>query len=125
MPCPQDIYAGGALDDVGQLQLLTSPLAATDEVLNLFAGGLVPIDIAIPSVLHAIGSTKDEIDAAVKKAVQKEDDAKKEDAERKEYVNKDNELSLQIKRAGLGQQTANTPPASGTGAGSAPGASSE
>ena len=32
---PQDIYANGPNDDVGQLQLLTSPLAATDEVLNL------------------------------------------------------------------------------------------
>ena len=58
--CYRDIYAQGPTDDVGQLQLLTSPLAATEEVVNLFAAGLVPVEVAVPSVMHAIGS-KDEI----------------------------------------------------------------
>ena len=72
--CYRDIYSEGAGDDVGQLQLLTSPLAATEEVLNLFAGGLVPVEIAMPSVLHAIGATKEDIDAAVQKAKEKEEE---------------------------------------------------
>lgn len=34
-------------------------------MLQLFSGGLVPLDIAMPCVLHAIGCEKDTIDAAV------------------------------------------------------------
>lgn len=103
-PCLQDIYAEGPNDDVGQLQLLTSPLAATDEVLNLFAGGLVPVEIAMPSVLHAIGATKEDIDAALEKAKQKEDEAKLDETGQKEHANKDNAITLEIKQVELDQK---------------------
>lgn len=107
-PCLQDIYAGGPNDDVGQLQLLTSPLAATDEVLNLFAGGLVPVEIAMPSVLHAIGATKDDIDAAVEKAKQNEEEAKQEKADQKSFVDKENAIALETKRVELDQKRKGT-----------------
>ena len=68
----RDIYALGPDDDVGQLTLLTSPLSSSDEILNLFNGGLVPIEVAIPSAMHAIGATKDEIDEALRKAKERE-----------------------------------------------------
>lgn len=103
-PCPQDIYSEGPSDDVGQLQLLTSPLAATDEVLNLFNGGLVPVEIAMPSVLHAIGATKDDIDAALEKAKQKEDEAKQDEVGQKAHLSKDNAIALEIKQVELDQK---------------------
>ena len=68
----QDIYAQGPSDDVGQLQLLTSPLSATNEILELFTGGLIPLNLAMPAVLHSIGATKDQIDTAVKNAMEQE-----------------------------------------------------
>lgn len=102
--CYRDIYSEGVGDEVGQLQLLTSPLAATEEVLNLFTGGLVPLEIAMPSVLHAIGATKEDIDSAVEKAKEKEDELKNDDNTQKEYTNSDNAINLQIKQVDLDQK---------------------
>jgi hypothetical protein len=70
----RDIYAEGPDDDVGQLQLLTSPLAANAEVLQLYTGGLIPVELAMPSVLHSIGASKDVIDRVVDEAMQKKKD---------------------------------------------------
>jgi len=97
----RDIYAEGPGDDVGQLQLLTSPMAATDELINLFNSGLVPVEIAMPSVLHAIGATKEDIDAALEKAKQKEEEAKQDKTGQKDFANKDNAITLEIKQAEL------------------------
>lgn len=123
---PQDIYADGPNDDVGQLQLLTSPLAATDEVLNLFTGGLVPVEIAMPSVLHAIGATKEDIDAALEKAKQKEDEAKQDETGQKDFANKDNAITLEIKQVELDQKKKDlTAPAAAPSGGSSGGSSSK
>lgn len=125
LPCLQDIYAEGPGDDVGQLQLLTSPLAATDEVLNLFNSGLVPVEIAMPSVLHAIGATKEDIDAALEKAKQKEDEAKQDETRQKDHANKDNAITIEIKQVELDQKKkglqapAAAPSAAGGGSSSA------
>ena len=88
---------------MGQLQLLTSPLAATDEVLNLYAGGLVPIEIAMPSVLHAIGASKDAIDSAVEDAKKREGEKKKVEDDQNEFAQKDNTISLDIRQVQLQQ----------------------
>lgn len=129
-PCLQDIYAEGPNDDVGQLQLLTSPLAATDEVLNLFVGGLVPVEIAMPSVLHAIGATKEDIDTALEKAKQKEDEANLDKTGQKEHANKDNAITLEIKQTELDQKrkelkTPVAAPAAAGGSSSSSGKSSD
>lgn len=91
----RDIYGeGDSLDEPAQLELLTSPLAATDEVINLYAAGLAPIEIAMPACLHAIGASKDEIEAAVEKATA---DAEKKCAcedEDRAMQKKDADLSL-------------------------------
>ena len=62
-------------DETGdvQLELVTAPLAATEEVLALYAAGIAPAEVAVPACLHAIGASKDEIDEAVKKAVANQD----------------------------------------------------
>ena len=62
-----DVY--GAEEGDTTLELITAPLAATEEVLSLYAGGLCPAEVAVPSVLHAIGASKEQIDDAVKEAV--------------------------------------------------------
>jgi hypothetical protein len=97
----QDVYASGPDDDLGQLQLLTSPLAATEEVVSLFGAGLAPLEIAMPAVLHAIGTTKEDIDAAVEKATAERD--KQEDKQKGEddYNAKDRELSIEERVAAL------------------------
>ena len=62
-----DVY--GAEEGDTTLELITAPLAASEEVLQLYQGGLCPAEVAVPSVLHAIGATKDQIEDAVKQAV--------------------------------------------------------
>ena len=62
-----DVY-GEEEGDVS-LELITAPLAASEEVLQLFQGGLCPAEVAVPSVLHAIGASKDQIEDAVDQAV--------------------------------------------------------
>ena len=66
-----DLYPDDA-DDV-TLELITAPLAATEEVVSLFQAGLCPAEVAVPSVLHAIGASKDQITDAVKEAVKERD----------------------------------------------------
>ena len=66
-----DVY-GEEEGDVS-LELITAPLAASEEVLQLFQGGLCPAEVAVPSVLHAIGASSDQIDDAVKQAVKERD----------------------------------------------------
>ena len=70
----RDVYGEETESEVPtELQLLTAPLAASEEVVALYTAGLAPVEIAMPAVLHAIGASKDEIDAAVKKAVEDAD----------------------------------------------------
>jgi hypothetical protein len=97
----KDLYSEGSTDDVGQLQLLTSPLASTEEVLALFAGGLAPVEIALPAVLHSIGTNKDQIDAAVEEA-KKTRDLKRE-CERCEAAqsNADHSMAMKEREAGV------------------------
>ena len=79
-----DIYgADGEEGQDTQLQLITAPLASTEEVVNLYTAGLCPVEIAVPACLHAIGASRDEIAAAVDKlSKQAEAQTAGEDAER-------------------------------------------
>lgn len=88
-------------EEPAQVQLLTSPLSATEEVVALFAAGLAPLDIAMSTVLHAIGSSKDEIDRALENASA---DAKKACQcadEDRAFQQEDQKLRLEERRAGL------------------------
>lgn len=98
----RDIYGEeGDTDDPAQLMLLTAPLAATEEVVNLFAAGLAPCEIAMPAVLHAIGASKDEIDAAVKKMCDNEEAQAALAAEDREQLKKEQSLTMQERKAQL------------------------
>lgn len=97
----RDVYASGPDDDLGQLQLLTSPLAATEEVVNLFASGLAPLEIAMPACLHAIGTTKEDIVAAVEKAVAERDKQEQKQTDEDSYNTKGRELSIEERVAAL------------------------
>ena len=69
--CYAEIYQED--DGDTSLELITAPLAASEEVLQLFQGGLCPAEVAVPSVLHAIGASKDQIQDAVDQAVKERD----------------------------------------------------
>ena len=73
----RDIYGEEEGEEPSQLTLLTSPLSSTEEVVNLYAAGLAPIEVAMPAVLHAIGATPDAIEKATKEA--KDRQSKKDD----------------------------------------------
>lgn len=96
----RDIYAIASGEDVGQLQLLTSPISSTEEVLQLYNGGLVPAEIAVPSVLHAIGASKEEIDAAVTRVVAERDEKERRDKQDRERADQLHELGVSERRAG-------------------------
>ncbi len=55
------------------LELITAPLAASEEVLALFQGGVAPAEVAVPACLHAIGASREQIEDAVKQAVKERD----------------------------------------------------
>lgn len=73
----RDIYGEEEGDEPAQLMLLTSPLSSTEEVANLYAAGLAPLEVAMPAALHAIGAPKDVIERVVEES--KARDAKKQD----------------------------------------------
>jgi|TARA_B110000046_G_C12883659_1_gene351250 hypothetical protein len=93
---------------LGQLQLLTSPLAATDEILKLFTGGLVPVDIALPAVLHAIGTTKDDIDNALVNAKKLQDYKDECEHCEQQYLKADRDLNLKEREISLKKTEAET-----------------
>ena len=70
-----DIY-GKDESNMGQLNLVTSPVNSSEEVLKLYTGGLIPEEAAVPCVMTSIGASKDSIDAAVKWAVARRDSHK-------------------------------------------------
>lgn len=97
----RDIYADGSADDVGQLQLLTSPISSTEEVLQLYTGGLVPAEIAVPSVLNAIGASKDEIDAALERVVAEREQKEKVEKEERTRGEEEHEMSMKERKASI------------------------
>ena len=47
----RDIYGEEDGEEPAQLILLTAPLSSTEEVANLYAAGLAPIEVAMPAAL--------------------------------------------------------------------------
>ena len=94
----RDIYGDGDGDQPVTLQLLTSPLAATEEVVNLYAAGLVPIEIAVPAVLNAIGATRDQIAKATEEAAKEAEEKKRCECEDREIANADAKLGQEERK---------------------------
>ena len=98
----RDIYGEDEdADDPAQLVLLTAPLAATEEVISLFAAGLAPCEIAMPACLHAIGATQDEINAAVKKMCENEEAQAQLATEDREHLKAEQALTLDERKAAI------------------------
>jgi len=104
----RDLYGEEESEQPTSLSLLTAPLAASEEVVQLFQAGLAPIEIAMPACLHAIGASKDEIDLAVKEAVEKkEKDCACEDEEKK-LSNQRSAVDLEAAKANVAATKAQT-----------------
>lgn len=98
----RDIYGEDEdSEDPAQLQLLTSPLAATEEVVNVYAAGLAPLEVAMPAVMHAIGASKDEIERAVQQATKDVEEKKECECEDRAFQQEEQKLGLEERRAGL------------------------
>jgi len=91
-----------------QLQLQTSPLAATLEVVSLFTSQLIDLETALPAAMHALGATTDEIEKAWERAKAKnEKECACEDEER-EWTKKERDINLKERDANLDATKANT-----------------
>lgn len=115
----RDIYGEGGTEDPVQLTLLTSPLAATEEVINLFTSGLAPVEVALPAALHAIGANKDEIDAAVEKALKEEEKKCACEDEDRALQTEERKVSIEQRKAALEASREAPEGGSGSGSGSA------
>lgn len=98
----RDIYNDDSLEnDAVTLSLVTAPLAATEEVVQLFTAGLAPCEIAMPAVLTAIGASTDEIERAVKKVCEAEAEAKTVADEDRAAQKVDRDLSIRERESAL------------------------
>lgn len=98
----RDIYGEDEGDaEPSHLQLLTSPLSATEEVLSLYTAGLAPLEIAMPAVLHAIGASNDEIEKAVEKAMVDAEQKCACEAQDRAFQQEDQQLALDERRAAI------------------------
>jgi hypothetical protein len=97
----RDVYGeeGGLGAEPARLELITSPLAATEEVVGIFAAGLMPVEVAMKACMNAVGASKDEIDAAVEVA-------RKEFEEKKAVERENQKIDMAEKKQGLAERKA-------------------
>ena len=92
-----------------ELKLRTAPLSASEEIVALYTANLIDSEIAVPAVLHSLGSTSDEIDAALDRIRAKEEkDCACEDEER-DLNNQQKKVSLETAKFNLKNAKANPP----------------
>lgn len=96
----RDVYAENG-ENVGSLELLTSPLSSSEEVLALYSGGLLPVEVAMKASLSNIGATKAEIDKAIEDASEKQKKAEAQEKKMESANEKDNALSLEMKKVDI------------------------
>tara|TARA_Y100000389_G_scaffold190395_1_gene215210 strand:- start:919 stop:1464 length:546 start_codon:yes stop_codon:yes gene_type:complete len=97
----QDIYGNEDDSDPAELTLMTSPLAASEEVAALYTAGLAPVEIAMPAVLHSIGANKDQIEAAVKKATEQAERKEQCECDQEEQTKKEGAIGLKEREQAL------------------------
>jgi hypothetical protein len=91
-------------EDPTQLSLITSPLSSTEEVIAVFGAGLAPLEVALPATMHAIGASKDEIDAALKDAIKERDESKLGETKDKEFGKTEKTQQLDLARTREGAE---------------------
>ena len=104
----RDLYGEEESEQPTSLSLLTAPLAASEEVVQLYTAGLAPIEIAMPACLHAIGASKDEIDLAVKEAVEKKEKECACEDEEKKLANQRSAVDIEAAKANVAATKAQT-----------------
>lgn len=88
-------------EEPAELKLVTSPLAAAEEIERLFTAQLIDRETALPAALHALGATSDEIESALERGKARDDkQCACEDADR-EFQKNDQKLQLKEREAGL------------------------
>jgi hypothetical protein len=68
-----------------ELVVSTSPMVASQEMLSLFAGGIADFDAAAPLALRAVGLSTSEIENAMRRHSEHEEEDKKMKSEDREY----------------------------------------
>ena len=71
-------------DDEAELILMVAPISATGEVKDLFEKGIIDFETAIPTALHSLGCSSEEIASALDRRRTTENQAKAMDREREQ-----------------------------------------
>ena len=101
-----------------ELNLLVAPLTAITELQGLYTAGLVDFETAIPVALHSLGSTAEEITAALER--RREQDTKDKEMKSVEDSTTKAELQAREKLAKHPELAAPSAGASSSGSSSAP-----
>jgi len=84
-----------------ELKLRTAPLAASEELVALYSAGLIDSEIAVPAAMHALGSSNEEIEAALERMKAKEDAQSQNEDEEREFQKKDRDVAFKEREVGL------------------------
>lgn len=76
------------------VRLHTAPLAATTEVTQLFTAGLVDKETALPAVLHVLGASTEETEAALRRSTERENERRGQEKEDREHLLKERAVAL-------------------------------
>jgi hypothetical protein len=60
-------YGGSSSDVTDELCLLTAPLSSVEEIVSLVGAGVIDMESALPSSLHSLGASSNEIGAALER----------------------------------------------------------
>lgn len=73
-------YGESTSDVTDELCLLTAPLSSVDEIVALVGAGIIDMESALPSSLHSLGASSNEITAALERYRQKAEKGDKIDS---------------------------------------------
>jgi len=84
-----------------ELKLRTAPLAASEELVALFNAQLIDSEVAVPAAMHALGSTNEEIEAALERIRAKEEKECECQDEEREFQKKDRDVAFKEREVNL------------------------
>ena len=76
------VYGSPEVEDNTELILIVAPLAANAEIQQLYSSGLIDIESALPSALHSLGCSSEEIGSAMERRRAKDAEEKAMNTER-------------------------------------------
>lgn len=99
-------YSDANEDD--ELSLLTAPLASTAEVRDLYQAGLIDVESALPTALHSLGMSSNEIEGALKRRREADKNAPNAELMEAQTSAKLGEVDAQLKAAQTEKTVAET-----------------